>query len=452
MGILSSIGNYIDTLGTKHNLPEFGVSELLSGGSPTANTGSKPFSQGTYQGPTLNKAFFDTALQAKQANNTRTQADAYTTKLQTQNKANSGVGSAGVGGSPIGGGVGGGAVASGGNFSGVGQAAPSLSLAQAQTNAYGLQPNQSAAAGVPTPLDLIDQKFQSEQQALGQQANQVNSQFGDTQNMLQSQLQGALGQVGTEEQNRNQAINTGYDQAHNQLGVQQAQQEQQAKQLLGDLQQRQAAQLSAGGNYSSSVADASNDQLGKQAFSTLNNIQNARSSGEQNILGQKTDQLAKVSDFYARTRQDLNGQYQTALNQLLQQRDQKLAAVAQNQNASAQAKAANTAQAWNDYLSQKRQVDMATYQNAQALDMWKQQQEFALQQALNYRAAGIQSPSNSYSPIQDFTGNVTGAFNKQTGQVNPIGQATRSTGPANPEDQLQLGNDVFAQANALPQL
>jgi len=380
-----------------------------------------------------------------------------TTKPTT--KKTSGVGSAGVTSGGGGGGVGSGAVSST-----TSNTPMTLSM---PTSAYGPSPADNLGGNAPSQLDLIEQAYQTEIGALGEQESLANSQFGQTQGLLSGQREGVLGQISAEEANRrgsveSSAVNarknlqTSYDQAAVNIAQQNAQQEQMLRQLLGDLQQRQIAGMSVAGNFNSSVRDAANESYGRQATQGATQIATGRQEAEQDINNQlvrgtgeieaqKAAEIGKITDYYAKTRNDINNTYNSSMLQLAQQRDQRLAAIAQARGASASAKAQNTAQAWNDYLAQKRTVDMQAYENAQALDMWKQQKEFSLQQAAAYNAQQIQAgsvsaPKAQYSFTTDAYGKPTYRTNKYTGEVEAVSAGGGAGGGG--EEALQVASGL----------
>lgn len=292
-------------------------------------------------------------------------------------------------------------------------------------------PNENLPGTDQSQLGLIDQQFNDYMSTLGGYENNINKQFGDSTALLGSQNQDTLSQLNTQEGNQRQGILNDQQSAELQAGQGQAQQETQLRQLLGDLQQRQAARESQFGN--SSVTDANNEAFGKQAFQGINTIQQQRAGAEQQINTTTQKNLTGLQDFYNKSRLSITQGYQSSIQQLTSQRDDKLAAIGAERNQAASTKAQNSFAAWQDYLNQKRSLDLQTYQNAQALQSYAAQKQAELAQQFQVAKVTLNQT--------DLMGNgSTTSYNVPASQVNGGQDYSTGTGGGG-EQSLQVGQD-----------
>lgn len=309
-----------------------------------------------------------------------------------------------------------------------GAGAPNISLTAPTAPIAPGQPG-----GDQSQLGLIDQEYQNYMQSLGGYEGNINNQFGQSTALLGSQNSEALGQLNTQEQNQTQGVKADQQGAQLQAANQQQQQESVLRQLLGDLQQRNSAKQSQFGN--SSVTDATNEAYGRQALKGVAGIQQQRSEADQQIETQTRKQISGLQDFYNQNRMKLTQGYQTALQDLTAQRDQKLAAIGEARNQAATTKAQQSFSAWQEYLSAKRQVDLQTFQSAQALQQYAAKKQADL--ANQYQTAKI--------TVNQTTDPLTGiqSTNRSVSQTVPAANLDyyMGSGGATGEQSLQVGND-----------
>lgn len=159
----------------------------------------------------------------------------------------------------------------------------------------------------------------------------------------------------------------------------------QIHQLLADLQQRQAAALSAGGMWSSTVAPAMAEQFGRKAFESISDLQARRDRALADIAKQET----LTNEFYNQKKIDFENQKAAKLNLLEQDLQDSLREIAAQKTAAAEAKARQTFEAWSNFLNNRRAIALEAAKWQQSLDMWKQQmdQQLALakQQIASYQ-------------------------------------------------------------------
>lgn len=386
---MAILGNLVDKLGSKLKLPEFGLSERLAKGKATTNT----FTPATRDIRVTegNRDEYAQAVGSRQSSGP-SPSNTFNASLQNVPQSQAGAGGA--------------SFTLGTGFSGsAGVGAPQGG------NAYGPAPTDPIAQNVPSEMDMINQQFEQELAQLGLQESQIGNQFNQSTGFLNEQNQNAMSQLTAEEANRRGGVEQNYQQASQGVAQQSAQQEQQLRQLVGELQQRNSARF---GGSSSSLADASNDMVSSKALQGLSTVQNNRANAQQSIEGQKNQQISALSDFFTKSRNNLATTYQQSLQEITADRDQRLAAIQQSKGQAASSKSSASFQAWQNYLANKRQVDADAARSAQAL------QEFAAKKAaqLQNKASTTQFYTPQFDPIN---GSFMGAFNKNTGTFQPGG-------------------------------
>lgn len=156
------------------------------------------------------------------------------------------------------------------------------------------------------------------------------------------------------------------------------------RQLLNDLQRSQASRLSAGGNYSSSLADAYGESFGRKAFEANSAIQQARDSELQRLGVERQ----KTENFYSQkalqAKQDYDNQIIGLERQLQSQLDQINNARGVASNTRSQA----TAEAWANYTQNKLNLDNYMMQYQDSLDQWKNKQTAYIDEAEKYTTQG----------------------------------------------------------------
>ncbi len=258
------LGNLVDVVGTKARLPEFGLSEALSGNlfsnpgqASTVNTGRiKSVNEwaGGLLGVNSKSAGAQTAPQGGQVQGSSIQLP-----------------DGSLGQPPLGGGGGGGG----------GSAANLALLDQEYNNAY-------------AELDRLGGENQAR---AGLASEQIGTQYGAQEGDLRATQGTQIGKLGDSATAvTGQATNAVND----------------ARTAFNELQQRNNANLSASGLGSSSVAEAMGEVLGRNTFEALNNIQTNKDTVLQNIEKEKTT----TNQYYDRKVNELKAAKTQALQEV----------------------------------------------------------------------------------------------------------------------------------------
>lgn len=184
----------------------------------------------------------------------------------------------------------------------------------------------------------------------------------------------------------------------------------QARQLLNDLNRRNAARMSATGNWSSSTPDAYASQFADKAYAAQSGIQQSRDSAL-NDIGQK--QVA-AKQYYDQKLFEGKQKYDTLVSSLKSQLDQQLNEISNAKNQSAQAKNAGTIEAWNNYVNNKFSIDqeLKNYNTSIA--------QYASTLNQDAGSLGTNSPTNGYAAPGIDISNNNGILPQGQGVGTPV--------------------------------
>lgn len=278
-------------------------------------------------------------------------------------------------------------------------------------------------------IDTINAEYEAEQNRLNELESGVTQRYGEAKSQMESyfpQFQALT------EQQRSTDLG-GLQETENVRKTESAGALNKVRSLLADLQRRQQAYMSATGNYSSSTADALGEQFGRQAFSSLSDVQSQRDSA----LRQIENERAKVNNFYSNKILEGKQKYQDALNNLMLQFNQQRDQIANAKGASQSAKAQATIDAWRNYTNTKMQLSDQAFQYKMQYDRWKQQMDASLAQQA--QVGNISTINPNYSDLQ---GQIAGVGVAPTASVSRTSGYTRA--PVNDDLWLQ---QVMSQQN-----
>lgn len=282
---------------------------------------------------------------------------------------------------------------------------------------------QPTGDGQPTPTDQISQIYEQsrswEEQQRQQMMDMINQEYENLMSYLSAEEQALPGRyetfkaaIGAQMQPVLTSLEEAQQQKIGELTGQEAETKAQAAlnlkqihQLLADLQRKQAAYLSATGGWTSTVAPALAEQFGRQAFSSISELQARRDRA----LAEINRQMIAVNEFYNKKKTDFENQKAAKLNLLQEQLQNDLREISRQKTAAAEAKARASFEAWSNFLNNRRQLDLQEAQWRQALELWKQQldaQLTAAQQQLS--AYNITQPFQSVTPTLTAPGQTTG--------------------------------------------
>lgn len=288
-------------------------------------------------------------------------------------------------------------------------------------------------------LGAIDDEYDSERKRLGDVENRARSAYGQSMTQAQAyypEFQRLIGeqQASTEGQIGNLENQRKYE-SERALG--------QARQLLADLNRRQYAQMSATGNYGSSVPEAFADQFGNKAYAAQAGIQQSRDTALNELASKRIEAKQYFDGKLAEGKQ----KYDTLITGLQSQLNAQLDQIGQAKGAAASAKRAQSLEAWNNYVNNKFSLDqeLRNYQNQ--LIQYQSQQTALEDDSANPLATatipGINSSMNSQI-LGDITGKVQQNENPMAMSQAPI----YSKRKLSPDEQQLYGNDVGLQLNS----
>lgn len=231
------------------------------------------------------------------------------------------------------------------------------SLPQSQPQPVNNEPTFDFGGGVEEPnreLELINEEFNNFNSYLDQQQSMAQSNFSDTQKLMDTQKANALSQYGTDKTQQTEAIKK--NESLNLAKV---------RQLLQDLQQSNAARTAITG-ASGSAAEALGERFGRKAQEGMSNVMNTAEGA-----------LERVNTFYNQAVTKLNDNYNAQLLSAKQQLDENLNNIAYQRNQSATAKQQNMLSAWRNYYDNVNQAKLQAAQFKAQYDIWKQQNDNA---------------------------------------------------------------------------
>lgn len=278
-----------------------------------------------------------------------------------------------------------------------------------------LSPNSSLGGG-PSQIDTISAQFNDFNSYLDSQESQANSSFNETKGLYDTQKTNAENQYKTEQATQTEGIKK--NESLNLAKV---------RQLLGDLQQGNAARTAITGGGSTS--DVLAERFGRESQSRLGNV-----------MDQTRQALTRVSDFYNNAITKLNESYQTNLAQAKQILDSNIAQIRGARVQSAAQKQNATVDAWKGYYDQVNQAKVAAQQFKAQYDLWKDQQDQAYAAVSPFNDANAQAyntgTESSFSPVAQAQGMQQG---NSAMAINPMYRTNRKQQP----DDQQYWQDQF---------
>lgn len=214
-------------------------------------------------------------------------------------------------------------------------------------------PDQPFSGGGDSEISMINDQFNQFNSYLDSQAGQAQSNFNETVGMMDTQKANQEKLYSTEKATQTEGVKKSES-----LNLAQV------RQLLSDLQQKDAARTAIAGGGSTSEALA--ERFGREAQSRLGNVQD-----------QTRQAIERVNQFYDRKTVELNDAYTANVFQAKQTLQDNLSYISQQRVGSAQAKQNATMNAWRSYYDQVNQAKVQAATFKAQMDMWKQQQDSA---------------------------------------------------------------------------
>lgn len=278
-----------------------------------------------------------------------------------------------------------------------------------------LNPNTTLGGG-PSQIGSIDQQFNDFNSYLDSQANSAQGSFDQVKGMYDTQKQTALDQYNTDKTTQTEGIKK--NESLNLAKV---------RQLLGDLQQGNAARTAITGGGSTS--DVLAERFGRESQARLGNV-----------MDQTQQALTRVNDFYNQSVQKLNDSYAANIQQAQQTLNDSLNQIRGAKVQNAAQKQGATVDAWKSYYDQVNQAKSAAQQFQAQYDLWKNQQDQALAAVQPFNNANAEAyntgTASSFSDISQAQAPTQG---QSAMAVNPMFRTNKKNAP---EDQ-QYWQDQF---------
>lgn len=312
----------------------------------------------------------------------------------------------------------------GGSYNAAGQTAP-----QQPTPQQAPAPQPGGGSG-PSELDVINQEFDAFSSFLNDQSGLAQQNFANAESAILADKQQGLDKVKGERQLRSQEL----DQTATEGRQNERLNLQRVRQLLQDLEQRNAARLAITGG--GSLSDALADRFGRTAQQSVGGV---LQEGQrfQNDVAMEAE---RANQFYDQKKAEIESQ---AANQIAEARtrlNQNLSAIEGERRASAAEKQRARLDSWKNYYNQVNQARVQAANFAVQYDMWKRQLDAQLAAAQGYQASDISGQNFDPSIAYAQQGLNIGSIPSGVG-ANPQFAATMFNPGASPdqseEDYLQ---------------
>ena len=263
-------------------------------------------------------------------------------------------------------------------------------------------PNQGIDGG-PSEFDIINNEYGQFVSSLDAAANRSRQNFSDFETGATRERDRGLSTVASERELREQELGQRAEagRADERLNLQRV------RQMLQDLEQKNAARISITGG--GSTADALADRFARTA---QQNVGGVLREGQE-FQGSIRLEGAKANAFYDQKKREIEDKFANDISSARGQLQQTLDAIESEKGAAAGAKARARLDAWKSYLGQVNNARLqAASFNAQ-YDMWKRQVDAQIAASQGYSIGELDTPD-----YNQFYGNM---------QVPAIG-ATNNTG------------------------
>jgi hypothetical protein len=274
--------------------------------------------------------------------------------------------------------------------------------------------------GYNNEQDIINQEYNNFGNYLNQQEGLANQRFGDLQTNLTNEkattLTDLTGQQGVANTNLDNQSLKGRQQERMDLTK--------VRQLLSDLDQRNAARISVTGG-GGSINDALAEQFGRTAQQQTGNVLAAG----QDYQNQVEVERAKSQNFYDTKKSEIGNYYTQQLAGARQTLQENLANISAERTASATTKQRATLDAYRNYISTRDNARLQAASFQAQYDLWKQQIDAQLKAGAGYAPANAQ-----YNAPQIYQANGFDVPN-QTPAVGNVAPVKISMGAKRPEDQ-----------------
>lgn len=313
----------------------------------------------------------------------------------------------------------------GGGTRGTGQV-----LGQQSQQQYPQQQSQQQSSG-PSIQDLINQAYDAQMGSLNTLEQKLPGQAEEAKQYWTGE-QAAVAPVYQQEQTtRLGELQTREGQAQQKQQLETAK----VKQLLSELQNRQATQLAYTGGYGSSANPAMAEAFGKQAFSSMGNL---GYQGQQ-VMDSINSEKERVKNFYSNATATLDQKVREAKANIQSELNDKLNNITMAKGEAGRGKAQSTLEAWQSYANNITSLNLENKQWQQNIQAWALEKGKSLEAAQKF---ALQS-TGGFNPAE-YTFNPNQSMSTGLGQqaYTPPVKVSKATGNYSEEEKrlaAQLG-------------
>lgn len=231
----------------------------------------------------------------------------------------------------------------------------------------------------PSELDVINQEFDAFNSFLSDQAGLAQENFATTEQTILGEKEAGLKDVAGERGIRAKELEgkalQGRDNERLNL--------QRARQLLQDLDQRNAARLSITGG--GSLSDALADRFARTSQQSIGGIQQEGQRFQNDVA----IEAERANQFYDSKKREIESQASNQIAQARQALNQNLSAIEGERRASAAEKQRARLDAWRGYYNNVNEARLQAANFQVQYDMWKRQLDAQLAAAQGYQTSDI---------------------------------------------------------------
>lgn len=275
----------------------------------------------------------------------------------------------------------------------------------------------------PSELDVINSEYNAFNQTLSEQEGIANQRFSQYEGQVTGERDRSLQQIADQKSSKNVELDNTAEQGRKTTRVNL----QTIRQLLADLEQRNAAQSAIGGGGSMNEALA--DRFGRTAQQSVGNALSEGQRFQNDLELERT----RTNQFFEQKKTEVGDWARNKIDEGKLALQENLAAIAASRRESAAAKQRATLDAWRGFYDNVNQVKLQAANFMAQYSAWKQGQDAKIANVLNFQ---VQAPNGMN--FQPAIGAVNDALT--TRGVSSTAQAynnapLRVTNPTTTEDE-----------------
>lgn len=287
-------------------------------------------------------------------------------------------------------------------------------------------PNQSPGGNAPSEVDQINSEFDTYQNFLNSQEQVANQNFGGFEKGIRTDAANATQQADNQLTQQTGVLNEKAAQGRENQRLDLSK----VRQLLADLDQKNAARMAITGGGSTSEALA--DRFSRTAQQNVGSVLTEGRRYQNDI----SSQVTKANQFYTEKKAAITADADARVNQARQVLQENLSNINNDRRSSADARGRARLDAWKSYLGQVNQAKLQAANFQSTYDMWKKQFDAQVGAMNNYQVA---APNwNAYQG-----GTMAGTGVTQTTPTQTVAPTAISFGYKNPNEQVDaFGNPI----------